>query len=344
MQNSIQIEEAAADWIVRRGSDGWSESDQTELNAWLEASTAHRVAFVRLDAAWREAARLKALRAGSGALPAPGEWGTTSLFKKDDGDSSPAPIAPQVRQVRSSQWAVAASLLVAISVAIGSLLLVPRGEAYSTVVGGLQTVPLPDGSQVTLNTDTDIRVAMTDTERRVELQQGEAFFEVAKDPARPFVVKAGDSRVIVVGTKFSVLRDGDNFRVVVTEGQVRIERERAGSAPHPVTELAPGYIARAKQGDMLVQEKPLAQAEEFLSWRAGLVIFRDTTLFEAAAEFNRYNTRKIVIDDPAIGRIRIGGNFRATNVDAFLRLLEDGFPLVVERQRDRVIVTAAKSS
>jgi transmembrane sensor len=344
MQSSIQIEGTAADWIARRAGESWSEADQAELNAWLEASTAHRVAFVRLDAAWREAARLKALRAGSGALPAPGEWGKTFLFKTDGADSSPEAVASRVRQLWPRQWAVAASLLVTISLAMGWFMLVPRGETHSTVVGGLQTVPLSDGSQVTLNTDTDIRVAMTDTERRVELEQGEAFFEVARDPTRPFVVKAGDRRVMVVGTKFSVLRDGDNFRVVVTEGQVRVERERGASARQLVTELAPGHIARAKQGDMLVQEKPIAQAEELLSWRSGLVVFRDTTLSEAAAEFNRYNTRKIVIDDPSIGRIRIGGNFRSTNVDAFLRLLEDGFPLVVERHRDRVIVTAAKTS
>lgn len=84
----------------------------------------------------------------------------------------------------------------------------------------------------------------------------------------------------------------------------------------------------------------MPEAEEVLSWRAGYIVFRDTTLQEAVAEFNRYNTRKIVIEDPAIGTIRIGGNFHSNNTEAFLALIQGGFPISVEEGSDRVILRA----
>src|SRR5260221_10098623 len=264
MRNSTQIEETAATWIARRAGDDWSDADQAGLAQWLEEATAHRVAFIRLDAAWGQAPRLKALRAGTavGAPPEPGQWGRAGhLFKSADVESSLDSFRSRGRGIGSRQWAaLAASVLLAISIAVGWFVFSPRGDTYSTVVGGLQTVPLSDGSQVTLNTQTGIRIAMTETERRVDLEQGEAFFEVAKDPNRPFVVKAGDRRVIAVGTKFSVLRDGETFRVVVTEGQVRVERDGGGTET-PLKQLAAGIIVHGKRTEMPVPEQPIADAE-----------------------------------------------------------------------------------
>jgi transmembrane sensor len=219
----------------------------------------------------------------------------------------------------------------------------PNGERYATPVGGLASVPMADGSKVTLNTDSQIRIALTDTERRVELGHGEAFFEVSKDPKRPFVVRAGDKRVIAVGTKFSVRRDGDDVEIVVTEGKVRVEDgamgegSRVGSAD---VFLTPGSIARADEAGVLVQRKTLPEAEEQLSWRTGWLMFRDQELADAIAEFNRYNVSKIVIQDPAIASLRIEGNFRATNVEAFVRLLESGFPVRAEVRDDQILLTA----
>lgn len=173
----------------------------------------------------------------------------------------------------------------------------------------------------------------------MELQQGEAFFEVSKDPQHPFVVTAADQRIVVVGTKFSVRRDGHDVRVVVTEGKVRIEQERAESQT-PSRELAAGSVARAIGGSVAIEARPLPDVEELLSWRFGYVVFHETSLADAVAEFNRYNTRKIIIEDPEVAALRVSGNFRATNVESFARLLEEGFPIVVERQRDRVMLSA----
>jgi transmembrane sensor len=196
---------------------------------------------------------------------------------------------------------------------------------------------LKDGSNITLNTASAVRVDLTPAERHVDLERGEAFFVVAKDPSRPFVVKAGNKRIVAVGTQFSVRRDGDDVRVVVTEGTVRLEtvsrnrlREPApGIQPGPsISDFAPvaaAMIARATGGDLLVQNSSMAEVEAALSWRNGYLTFHETTLTEAVEEFNRYNTQKISIEDPLVGAIRISGTFRPTNHEAFVRLLQEAY-------------------
>jgi transmembrane sensor len=195
-------------------------------------------------------------------------------------------------------------------------------------------VPMLDGSKVTLNTNSQLRVALSDSVRRVELHRGEAFFEVAKDSQRPFYVEVGTKRVIAVGTRFSVRREGDDIEVVVTEGKVRVE-DNAASEP---LFLTPGAIARTAEAGVLVQQKSVAEAETHLSWRNGVLMFRDQDLGAAAAEFNRYNVRQIVIDDPAVAALRVEGNFKATNLDAFVRLVESGFQVRATFQDDRIIL------
>lgn len=217
--------------------------------------------------------------------------------------------------------------------------LLPRDD-YSTVVGGLQAVPMPDGSKVTLNTDSEIRVAVTEKERRVELKQGEAFFEVAKDPNRPFVVSVAGQRIIAVGTAFSVRRlrnnNSNDIRVIVSEGKVRVEvpgKDAALMEPLPA-----GSVVRTASNEVLVQTKPIAEIEQSLSWRSGLLTFRNTPLAEVTAEFNRYNTRKMVIEDPAIATLEVGGIFRATNLDGFVHLLQDGFPVRATTEKERIVL------
>jgi transmembrane sensor len=174
--------------------------------------------------------------------------------------------------------------------------------------------------------------------RRVKLDQGEAFFEVSKDGARPFVVEIADKRVIAVGTQFSVRRENNDIRVLVTEGRVWIER-RGTADKAAQTQLAAGSEARTSQTAVLIDRPAPAQVEQLLSWRTGYIIFRDTALADAVADFNRYSARKIYIEDPAIAGIRIGGNFRSGDADAFLWLLHSGFPINVEQRSDRIILT-----
>jgi transmembrane sensor len=340
-ERTKQIDATASAWLIRRDSESWSAADQACFEEWLNASTLNRVAFLRLELAWDDAARLQALGAGvpGDKPPPPGHWNLTPFFDTVLPDRRPETGS------RRRTFRLIAAAAVLLAVGIGAYVgFTPHGELYATPIGGLASVPMADGSQVTLNTDSQIRIALSDTERRVELGHGEAFFEVSKDAARPFIVRAGNKRVIAVGTKFSVRREGDVVQVVVTEGKVRVE-DRAPAHGYRLDGsadvfLTPGSIARADESGVLVQRKTLPEAEQQLSWRNGVLMFRDQSLGEAAAEFNRYNVRKILIHDPAVAALRIEGNFRATNVEAFVRLMESGFPVRAETHADEIVVAA----
>lgn len=346
-----KIDEVASDWLARRDSGDWTDEDQRRFDQWLNESPLHRVAYLRIEHVWERSERLTVLGAGmSPGFAASSNARSPSPSFEHAGVDTAAPARKQesaeicdrgvVDAAASRRWFQALTAAVLLITALGvSHRFWPTGTHYTTVVGGLASVPIPDGSTVTLNTDSEIRVSVTKLERRVELEQGEAFFDVAKDPTRPFVVRAGNKRVIAVGTKFSVRRDADDIKVVVTEGKVRIET--AGDKSSGVAEqLVAGTIAQASDAGVLLQTRPLAEAEESLSWRQGVLVFHQMTLAEASAEFNRYNTRKIVIEDPGVAALHVAGSFRANNVEAFVRLLERGYPLHAEERDDRFIVTA----
>jgi transmembrane sensor len=328
-----EIEGTASWWLIRRDSGAWTAEDEKRFTAWLAASTLHRVAFLRLEAAWESAARLKALGAGvPGDLPpTPGKWNLSPFFEPH-GAALPRPRSTKVRRGRWRALALAASVLITIGIAV-DLVMVQGGRRYTTAIGRIESVAVPDGSKVTLNTDSEIRVRLTETERRVDLDKGEAFFAVAKDPNRPFIVDAGEKRVIAIGTQFSVRRDGNEIEIVVTEGQVRVVD--GGEAL-----LTPGSIARAGDAGILVRRETLGEAEDRLSWRSGVLRFRDERLSEIVAEFNRYNERKIVIADPTVAALKIEGDFRATSLDAFVRLLESSFPVHATSSDGHIVLTS----
>jgi transmembrane sensor len=340
VESSKIVNEQAARWLVKLDSGDWSDSDQTALKQWLESSTAHVVAYVRLETAWKRTRRLKSLGAGiaPGRVPSPDEWQLSPFYEQRQPET-------RMKASKSAQRAWLGAL--AAGIAIASIFAAiayfwPFGPSYRTPVGGIASVPMTDGSKVTLNTASEIRVAVTETERRVELEQGEAYFEVAKDPHRPFVVTAGNERVIAVGTAFSVRRDPEGIRVAVTDGKVKVEQaeKKGGNSTRPATAspvlVAAGSVALTLGKGVLVKQKPVAEVEEYLSWRTGYLTFHDTTLAEAVQEFNRYNTRQIVVQDPSIAAIRLSGKFESTKYEAFIRLLEKGYAIRAQPHDDRI--------
>jgi transmembrane sensor len=333
--DSAEIEAAAAAWFARREGGAWTPSDQAALEAWLNAATAHRIAYLRLAAGWERSGRLKALGAGipAGTIPPRDAWG----YPPGDNPSEP-PVGSTKPSWLTRRFAAMAAGLAAVTVAVAVWTSMTHSPVYSTQVGVLATVPLPDGSTITLNTDSRIHVNFTSTEREVTLDRGEAFFEVSKDPGRPFVVQIGNKRVTAIGTQFTVRRDQGDIRVLVTEGLVQVVRETLLSHS-PATPVAAGSEARTHEDAVFVDQPKPAQVDESLSWRSGYLVFHDTPLAEAITEFNRYNTRKIVIADPTIATLRIGGRFRFTDSEAFLWLLKNGFPINVAKDSTGVRLT-----
>jgi transmembrane sensor len=350
-------EDRATEFLQKRESETWSDADQAALTAWMQASTSHRVAFLRAEAAWEQMGRLKALGAGLPRfkVPTPAELDSAHLR----GERGEAQARARPRRVFGAFIGVAASLAAIIGVALGVYQAWFSGERYATPVGGVASLPLEDGSRITLNTDSKVRVIFSNRERHIDLSQGEAFFEVASDGDRPFVVQAGARRVVAVGTKFSVRRDHEGIQVVVTEGKVRVEDERlaSGSAARATGTipgaseaasqgivLAAGGLARAGDSDVVVQNRAPAEAEEMLSWRSGYVVFHETPLAQAVAEFNRYNARQIVIRDAGVATIPLTGKFRATHNETFVNLLEQAYQVPVERTPEAFVLGAAAAS
>jgi transmembrane sensor len=346
-----RIEQTAAEWLAQHDGGNWSEGDQSRLSAWLAAATAHRVAWLRLQAAWREAGRLQALGAGipAGTLPQQGQWSLANFapnpalqsFTDARQQLDKLQFAPRkpAKPVRVHRYAALAGLLL-LAVGFtgwGWFRNMPVEQAvYTAAIGELRSFDLGDGSRLTLSSGSRVAVSFSRAKRRLDLQQGEAFFDVAKDPARPFVVNADARSATAVGTRFSVRRETADIRVVVVEGTVKLED---GAQPAHTSALLPaGSIAVAGSAGVQVNHAGIEAAEHLLDWRSGFLSFRDTPLAEAATEFNRYNARQIVLADNTVAALRIGGNFRWTNADAFVRLLEQGFPVRAEFDGDRIVL------
>ncbi len=321
MTHASDIEEQAALWLAR-GDAGHASDQSGEFAAWLAADSRHRAAYLRLAAAWERTARLKSLR--------PENEVDADLLVQARGPG------------RWTRWrpplALAAGVAL-IAVAGAWWAFTSHGvETYRTDVGGLSRIVLKDASTVTLNTDTELRVKLGQSRREVQLLRGEAQFTVAHDASRPFEVSAGGRVVRAVGTAFDVRLDpGKTMEVIVTEGRVAFldarGSEAAPESPAAPATLSAGETARTDGGKVTVRRVSATEASRHLAWQAGELSFQGETLAEAVAEFNRYNRRKLKVDDPSISGLQIGGNFQALDVDSFVAALNRSFG-ITERTAD----------
>lgn len=306
-----EIEEQASIWLARE-MDGLTAEEQAALEQWLAGSSRNMVAYLRLRAAWERAGRLAALRTPMRPAPPPTGWWT--------------------------RLRIPAAAAIVLGLLYGGNAYLKSGQdnqvTYSTKVGETRTYQLADGTRMDLNTNARVRADVTGKERRVTLEAGEAFFDVTHDARHPFVVFAGKRRITDLGTKFSVFLNGDSVRVLVLEGRVRVETQ---SGQAPIVADA-GHVVLAQGVEALVFAKPDSEVASELSWRNGMLTFDQSPLTEVAKEFNRYNARHIVVEGNA-RKIRIGGTFKADNVDAFVLLLQQGFGLSVKNQGDKIVVS-----
>lgn len=304
------IEDIAIAWRLKREEADWADTDQAALDAWLDEATAHKVAFLRAQHGFERVGRLASLK------------------------SPPVPA----RKAPPPKWrpmAMAATL--AVAVGLGALIVTfdRPGKAYATEIGARRTVSLTDGSKVELNTASKVRA----DGRTVWLEKGEAYFEVARDPAHPFTVYAGDRKIVVLGTKFSVRRDVDRIQVAVAEGKVRVELVRP-EKPAPPAVVNGGDLVVAEATSTLVTSKAPDKVANELAWRKGMLVFDNSRLAEAAAEFNRYNEKKLVIEDAATAEMMISGSFDAQNIEAFARLLRRAMRLNVDETGSEIKISS----
>lgn len=282
-----EIDDEAALWAVRIDARGAEAEQDPELKAWLAGDPRRAGALLRAQAAISFLDRGRAL-AGSTPLQTPSSN----------------------RRALIAAGAVLAAL-------VGGGLWRLRPQRLDTGLGEIRRVPLADGSMVAINTSSTLEIDLKPKAREISLKQGEAWFQVAKDPERPFVVAAGPVRVRAVGTAFSVRRreqDASGVDIMVTEGVVEAWVEGVDAPRHRLS--AGGRLVLASTTATPVVESA-SDIERSLAWRNGEIALDGESLEEAARLFNRYNSRPIVIEDPDLAKERFVGLFQTNTPESF---------------------------
>lgn len=297
-QHGTKTDLEAAQWAVRLQLRPLNREEEVELDRWIRSDSRHRGALLRARAAWLDLDRLAALGVNG---------------------QSEALVAPFVSSLEPSRrWFIAAGVTALMCAgSAGAWWFSRRGDVYASSVGEIRRVTLADGSRMVLNTDSMAKVSFSEVEREIELESGEGLFQVAKDPARPFVVRTGFVSVRAVGTVFAVRALDDRVDVTVTEGVVEVI-DRSGSGSPLVRRVSVNEHATVLQSRQIeIEHLTRGEAERRVAWRQGLVDFAGEPLSDAVAEMNRQNHRQILIDDPSLGSRPIVGLFRADDPEGF---------------------------
>jgi transmembrane sensor len=313
---------AAIAWFSRRRSGLMTDADEAALRTWLDDDPAHREAWLEVRGAWldldavNEHPGIAAMREqlASGRKPVTRRSGARRLA------ASLAFAVVMLSGIGVWQWGGAPHPL--------------ANRTFATALGQRTTVTLPDGSQLTLNTDTVVRTRVDHERRLVYLDKGQAFFKVAHDRRHPFVVTAAGRTITALGTEFDVRVDRGVFKVTLLEGKVRVESivraprvaSGAGHVTSPArlavqaTEMTPGsqLVAPGDGEWRLIQTDAVAES----SWTRGQLIFDDVPLKDVVAELNRYSHIQVVVPGEGLRNTPISGNFRPGDVDGFVYALE----------------------
>nr|WP_313391210.1 FecR domain-containing protein [Brevundimonas diminuta] len=319
----IRRREAAA-WFTRLSQRRVSTDDVRAFSAWRR-DPSNAQAYARVESVW----------AASKTLADDPDISRITAEALDDASPTARARSKISRLMPSLGAATAALAVLTIAVFAGAWLLT-RPLTYATAVGEQRTVQLADGSRLTLDTDTQVRIRLNDALRAVTLVKGEAYFQVQGDPGRPFVVTAGDTVVTALGTRFDVRRLEDGYaRVVLVEGRVQVSDARSQG---PDVVLAPGQELLTTPALPAVRTVDAARAT---SWTTGRLVFEGMPVRSAVAEVNRYSTRKIELDAPQIAAIPVSGAFDAGDVDGFVAALVDLYGVTSDTRRDGTIVLTA---
>lgn len=325
---SRRLPASAEAWAVRMQDGSLNRQEQLAFDAWLKASPANAEDYARCNKLGHLASRLQAHPDLVRSMPA-----YRALDRQQPGRRRPLMLTVLGAAACAALVIVALPLLPAF-----------HGEDFIVTAHGEQRqIPLQDGSRLHINTDSKLRVAFSDHERRVLLEKGEAFFEVTRDTRRPFVITVGGSEVRVVGTKFSVHRAHQRIDVVVTEGQVKVRPDAHGKGWQPDMSLLPGQKLRLDEAEHRVTLS-VVDAERLTAWHSGMIRFDATPLEEVIADINRYTPREFVIDDPKLRAIRLSGNFRIGDMESVRFALRDGFAIEAKERDGRIFLRAGKAS
>ena len=350
-ETSSVVESEALAWIAQLNGDDVSEKDLAAFREWVNRSPAHQKEIKELSELWT---------------------GLNVLTVMDEPIRQADKVSKQLRKNHARKHWKRRFVLPALvgALAMSAIMVSPllRGDdiqsstyeanmsvplVFKTAKGESQTHSLEDGSVITMNTDSHIEVDFTQGQRDVRLLKGEALFSVAHDERRPFLVFANDGIVRAVGTEFSVHIKGNVFDVLVSEGAVELSTlkpTKPASAKVSLSSRATkvaslgiikaGHAAQVKdsKASIAIVSNDVIDAE--LSWRVGRLEFTGEGLEEAIAEYTRYTDLNIIITDPELKTIKLGGAFPTGELDLFFKTLEVQFGIKVSQSADNRVYLA----
>jgi transmembrane sensor len=327
------ISEDAVHWVVRMNCDQRTHADEADFRTWLEKDPAHARSYADCAALWD---------------------GVGEFAQTDEAHERLRPLRepPRLRRFnrRVALFGGFGAAAAAAAVALIAPDLLDGEQTFQTTPGQQKRLRLADGTGVLLNTDSRLRVTFGYGERRIFLDRGQAFFQVAKDKTRPFRVFVGADEVRALGTAFEVRRIGDSVQVTLEEGRVAIYRAHAtepqtlNRGPPPRMGPEPAVVLSPGQQAVLASAEPVAvrgvDLRKVQAWRYGRMILDDAPLGEAIADLNRYGGVQIVLADPKLGKIRVSGVFHTGRPDDFVEAVTAAFPVEIARQNENTIVLA----
>lgn len=306
-----QARDEAARFVARMDANDWTEADESELQAWLAEDPLRQGLLLQVQAQW------------------------LALTPKVEAPAVPVEEEEEPAQSGWGRRGVLAGLAASAALAFVGLRWSQSPAAYTTKLGEIRRLPLPDGSVMTMNSGSELTVSMATKLREVQLAQGEAWFEVAKDAQRPFVVAAGNVRVRAVGTAFSVRRRETGVEILVTEGIVETWADGDQSLR---MKLEAGDRAMLSAHAVIDYETGISSSvDRALAWRGGMIDLNGRTLYDAADEFNRYNQRQIIIADPRVAREEFDGLFRVNDPEGFAEAVKASLGVSLDTSNPNLI-------
>jgi transmembrane sensor len=299
----------AAAWLARLRSEERTAADEQGFRAWLAESEANRAAFDVTNGVFEMAgaARRQVVR-------------------------TQAPRVTRRHVLRTGVGLAAASMA-------GIAIYLRSGTTYATEIGEQRDVSLEDGTVVRLDTDSEIRVSMSEELRRVQLRRGRAHFDVAADPTRPFQVLVLEQLLTASQGEFDVSREGVLVSVLPQAGSVQIANEKAAASISAPRTVMPGQLVVFAEDRLVREEQP--EMKRAVAWRYGKLAFFQEPLAEAVSQMNRYTRRPIVILDAQVAELRISGNYSVGDAQAFATSISVLLPVEVGLERDRITLRAA---
>lgn len=305
--------DAAIRWVVRLREESCTAAERQQFAQWLTEQPQHQSLFNLYDQQWQNLDR----------------------FKGQDFPVRRAALQYRApKHYRQQRWLSLATAAVLI-LAIGLTAFSPEGwlgtnAHYLTAQGGHQTITLADGSQIELNSDTEVNVRLNHWNRSVELVRGEAYFQVVHNAERPFVVTAGTGQITDIGTRFEVYKQTDKVLVAVQEGSVQVNARESRDL------TANQLLAYNRSGDFI--QASADSVDNLTAWRQGQLVFDNRNLEDVLSELSRYHRTQIRLGNPALAKLKVSGRFSINQFDSALNNIAATLSLTQYRPSADVVV------